>query len=119
LKDRLTRRLKTLFGTIETEAPRFKSCRCHRFTDRGAMTFSPVGELLPGTRAPELERTHAEIGARTSFREGAAILERLLPVSPVSHVTIRESLHSAAGGSRRTKRRSCLWRSTSVKGKSS
>jgi hypothetical protein len=60
------------------------------------MTFSPVGELLPGRCTPELERMHAEIGARTSFREGAAILERLLPVSPVSHVTIREKLHSAA-----------------------
>jgi hypothetical protein len=96
LKDRRTRRLKTPFGTIEIDAPRFKSCRCRRFTDHGAMTFSPVGELLPGICTPELEQTHAEIGARTSFRGGAAILERLLPVSPVSHVTIREKLHSAA-----------------------
>jgi len=28
LKDRRTRRLQTLFGTVEVEASRFKACRC-------------------------------------------------------------------------------------------
>src|SRR4051794_29947523 len=28
LKDRRTRRLQTLFGTLEVEAPRFRVCRC-------------------------------------------------------------------------------------------
>ncbi len=28
LKDRRTRRLQTLFGTVEVEAPRFKLCPC-------------------------------------------------------------------------------------------
>ena len=28
LKDRRMRRLQTLFGTVEVEAPRFKVCRC-------------------------------------------------------------------------------------------
>jgi len=28
LKDRRTRRLQTLFGTVEVEAPRFTVCRC-------------------------------------------------------------------------------------------
>ena len=28
LKERRTRRLQTLFGTVEVEAPRFKVCRC-------------------------------------------------------------------------------------------
>ena len=30
LKDRRTRRLQTLFGTVEVEAPRFKACRCRQ-----------------------------------------------------------------------------------------
>ena len=30
LKDRRTRRLQTLFGTVEVEAPRFKVCRCRQ-----------------------------------------------------------------------------------------
>ncbi len=34
LKDRRTRRLQTLFGTVEVEAPRFKACRC-RHVDGG------------------------------------------------------------------------------------
>src|SRR3954454_5418430 len=28
LKDRRTRRVQTLFGTVEVEAPRFRVCRC-------------------------------------------------------------------------------------------
>jgi len=32
LKDRRTRRLQTLFGTVELEAPRFKLCRCRLTT---------------------------------------------------------------------------------------
>jgi len=30
LKDRRKRRLQTLFGTVEVEAPRFKVCRCRQ-----------------------------------------------------------------------------------------
>ena len=30
LHDRRTRRLQTLFGTVEVEAPRFKACRCRQ-----------------------------------------------------------------------------------------
>ena len=32
LKERRTRRLQTLFGTVEVAAPRFKVCRCRRST---------------------------------------------------------------------------------------
>ena len=59
-------------------------------------TFSPVSELFPGRCTPELERIQAEVGARTSFREGARILETLLPASPAGHVSVRNRLHSIA-----------------------
>ena len=56
LKDRRTRRLQTLFGTVEVEAPRFKVCRRRRAAHLAEMTFSPVCALLAGRCTPQLER---------------------------------------------------------------
>ena len=75
LKDRRTRRLQTLFGTVEVEAPRFKLCRCHPSAPMvEAKTVSPVCALLTARCTPEMERVQAELGARTSFRDAARIL---------------------------------------------
>jgi len=79
LKDRRTRRLQTLFGTVEVEAPRFKVCGCRRATSLAEVTVSPVGALLTARCTPELERVQAELGARTSFRDGVRILKLCCP----------------------------------------
>jgi len=84
LKDRRTRQLQMLFGTVEVEAPRFKVCGCRRATSLAEVTVSPVGALLTARCTPELERVQAELGARTSFREAARILGTLLPASPAN-----------------------------------
>jgi len=68
LKDRRTRRLQTLFGTVEVEGPRFKVCRCRLTTPLAEVTVSPVCALLTARCTPELERVQAELGARSSFR---------------------------------------------------
>jgi hypothetical protein len=96
LKDRRTRRLQTLFGTVEVEAPRFKLCRCRVTTPLAGVTVSPVCALLTARCTPELERVQAELGARTSFRDGARILEALLPVSPANHESLRTRTHAVA-----------------------
>ena len=97
LKDRRTRRLQTLFGTVEVEAPRFKLCGCRQPAPMAeAATFSPVCALLTARCRPELERVQAELGARTSFREGVRILEALLPVSPANHECLRARTHAVA-----------------------
>ena len=96
VQNRRQRRLQTLFGTVDVEAPRYRICRCHLPPCVDEVTFSPVSELFPGRCTPELERIQAEVGARTSFREGARILETLLPASPTSHVSVRNRLHSIA-----------------------
>jgi len=97
LKDRRTRRLQTLFGTVEVEAPRFKVCRCRQPAPMAeAATVSPVCALLTARCTPELERVQAELGARTSFRDGARILEALLPVSPANHESLRTRTHAVA-----------------------
>ena len=97
LKDRRTRRLQTLFGTVEVEAPRFKVCRCRQpMPTARTVLFSPVCALLTARCTPELERVQAELGARTSFRDGARILESLLPVSPTNHESLRTRTHAVA-----------------------
>ena len=97
LKEPHTRRLQTLFGTVEVEAPRFKLCRCRPSAPVAeASTLSPVCALLTARCTPELERVQAELGARTSFRDGARILEALLPVSPVNHESLRIRTHAVA-----------------------
>ena len=97
LKDRRTRRLQTLFGTVEVEAPRFKVCRCRQSAPVAeAATFSPVCALLTARCTPELGRVQAELGARTSFRDGARILEALLPVSPANQESLRTRTHAVA-----------------------
>jgi len=96
LKDRRTRRLQTLFGMVEVEAPRFKVCRCRLTTPLAEVTVSPVCALLTARCSPELEQVQAELGARTSFRDGARILEALLPVSPANHESLRSRTHVVA-----------------------
>jgi len=97
LKDRRTRRLQTLFGTVEVEAPRFKVCRCRLTTAMaGGVLFSPVCALLTARCTPELERVQAELGARTSFRDAARILDTLLPASPANQEGVRTRTHAVA-----------------------
>ena len=96
LKERRTRRLQTLFGTVEVEAPRFKVCRCRQPVPMAEVTVSPVCALLTARCTPVLERVQAELGARTSFRDGVRILEALLPVSPVNHESLRTRTHAVA-----------------------
>jgi len=61
-----------------------------------ARTVSPVCTLLAARCTPELERVQAELGARTSFRDGVRILERLLPVFPTNHESLRARTHALA-----------------------
>jgi len=58
--------------------------------------FSPVCALLSARGTPELERVQAELGARTSFRDAARILDTLLPSSPASQESVRNRAHAVA-----------------------
>jgi len=59
-------------------------------------TVSPVCALLTARCTPELERVQAELGARTSFRDGVRILETLLPASPANHESLRSRTYAVA-----------------------
>ena len=94
---RIQRSRWTGLRTVEVGAPRFKVCRCRLMTPMArAALFSPVSRLLTARCTPELERVQAELGARTSFRDGARILASLLPVSPANHESLRARTHAFA-----------------------
>jgi hypothetical protein len=61
LEDRRTRRLQTLFGTVEVEAPRSRLCRCRPTTPMAEVAFSPVCALLTARCTPGLEQVQAEL----------------------------------------------------------
>jgi hypothetical protein len=88
LKDTRTRRLNSLFGTIEVPAPRFKPCPC-AVTARS--TLCPASELMPDRCTPEYERTWATMEAWLPYRRARRFLSEFFPLGAQLpwHETIR------------------------------
>src|SRR3984885_6752926 len=72
LRDRRTRKIQTLFGTVTVDAPRISACPCgsQGFVD---VSWSSLTDLLPDRCTPELRRLQAELSARHSYREAARL----------------------------------------------
>jgi hypothetical protein len=83
LKDVRTRRLLSLFGTVEVQAPRFLPCRCAVTCHR---TLSPVAEILPDRCTPEYERLVAKMGSLLPYRRARTLLAEFLPLADVPAV---------------------------------
>jgi hypothetical protein len=96
LRDRRTRKVQTLFGTITVDAPRIRVCSCRAGSGFVDVSQSPLAELLPDRCTPELCRLQAELSARHSYRESARLLETLLPCGSVNHATMRNRTHRTA-----------------------
>jgi hypothetical protein len=83
LKDLRSRRLVSLFGTEETRALRFTTCRravtCRR-------TLSPVAEIMPDRCTPEYERVVAKMGALLPYRRARTLLAEFLPLGDLQTV---------------------------------
>jgi len=50
--------------------------------------ISPLSSFFPDRATPELQRLHAELGARYSFREAARLMQSFLPCHPPHHMTV-------------------------------
>lgn len=96
IRDRRTRTLQTLFGTVRVAAPRIRLCACVHKEPFEEVSFSPLADLLPDRCTPELRRLQAELGVRHPFREAARLLATFLPCSPPSHANVRNRLHRVA-----------------------
>ena len=77
LKDQRSRRLVSLFGTVEVRAPRFTPCRCAVTCRR---TLNPIAEIMPDRCTPEHERTIAKMGSLLPYRRARTLLAELLPL---------------------------------------
>jgi transposase len=77
IKDKRSRRLLSLFGTVNVSAPRFEPCRC-AVTRR--QTLSPVSEIMPDRCTPEYERVVARMGASLPYCRARTLLSEFLPL---------------------------------------
>jgi hypothetical protein len=95
VKDTRTRRLLSLFGTVEVRAPRFAPCRCAVTCRR---TLSPVTELMPDRCTPEYERVVAKMGALLPYRRARTLLSEFLPLAdiPAVETTRQRTMHVGA-----------------------
>jgi hypothetical protein len=83
IKDKRSRRLLSLFGTVNVPAPRFEPCRC-AVTRR--QTLSPVSEIMPDRCTPEYERVVAKMGASLPYRRARTLLSEFLPLDDIPSV---------------------------------
>lgn len=89
VKDYTTRRLRTVFGTVEVRNPRWLLCRdCHPGMDAA---FAPLKEICPDRATPELMELTARLGSMMPYRQAATMLAQFLPVEPTeTHATVRK-----------------------------
>ncbi|WP_054007435.1 ISKra4 family transposase [Cypionkella psychrotolerans] len=93
IHDYRTRVLDTTFGRVRVEAARLRRCSCD--VKSAAMPGGPISPLayfFPDRATPELQRFHAELGSRHSFREAARLMKSFLPCHPPHHATVRARL---------------------------
>ena len=95
-RDRRTRAVQTLFGTVVVDAPRLGVCPCQNSFGSNDVSISPLARLLPDRCTPELRRVQAELGARHSRREAARLPSTLPPCTPPKHATIRNRTRRTA-----------------------
>ena len=87
LKDQRSRRLVSLFGTVDVRAPRFTLCRCAVTCRR---TLDPIAEIMPDRCTPEHERTIAKMGS--PYRRARTLPAELLPLGkPQAVETTRQT----------------------------
>jgi len=86
--------LRTLFGTLRLESPRFRACPC---AAAGPATVSPVAALLPERTTPELLLWEARYAALTSYGAAAALLSDAFPLGRTLQATaVRQQVERTA-----------------------
>ena len=86
--------LRTLFGTIDIDSPRWLRCPCH---SAETASFSPLATTLAQHTTPELVYLQARFAAVMSYAQAGALLGEVLPLGRTLHPSvIRAQLHQVA-----------------------
>jgi hypothetical protein len=82
VKDYTTRRIRTVFGTVEVRNPRWMLCH---------LAFAPLSEICPDRATPELMELTARLGSMMPYRQAASMMAEFLPIEPTeTHATVRK-----------------------------
>jgi len=86
--------MRTLFGTLRVDSPRWWHCGC---LPRVVRTFSPLAAILPERITPELSYLQARFAGLVSYGVSAAMLGEILPLGRVLHAsTVRRAVQATA-----------------------
>ena len=86
--------LRTVFGDVSVESPRFYHCVC---AQEKAQTFSPLTELLPDHVAPELLWLETKWASLVSYGVTVDLLKDVLPIgAALKPETVRRHLERVA-----------------------
>jgi hypothetical protein len=86
--------LRTLFGTLGVNSPRWLSCPCH---SAASTSFSPLATTLAEHTTPELVYLQARFAAVMSYAQAGALLGEVLPLGRTLHPSgVRAQLHQVA-----------------------
>ena len=93
-KDARTITLRTVFGRLRLQSPRWHHCPCRLHSTK---TFSPLPEILPERSTPELLYLESKFAGLVSYGISARLLGELLPLGRRLHATtIRRHAHKTA-----------------------
>ena len=76
--------MRTLFGTLRLDSPRWWACPC---APRSARTFSPLAAVLRERTTPELSYLQARFAGLVSYGLSADMLSEILPLGRALHAT--------------------------------
>ncbi len=86
--------LRTLFGTLDVDSPRWISCPCH---SAASTSFSPLATTLAEHTTPELVYLQARFAAVMSYAQAGTLLGEVLPLGRTLHPSgVRAQLHQLA-----------------------
>jgi hypothetical protein len=84
--------MRTLFGKVELDSPRFYTCSCQ---DTQGQSFSPLAELLNERSTPELLYIQTKWAALMSYGLTVDLLSDILPME-ISQTSLRRQLSRLA-----------------------
>ena len=86
--------MRTLFGRLGLDSPRWWHCGC---SPRAARTFSPLASILPERTTPELSSLQARFAGLVCYGLSADLLGELLPLGRTLHAnTVRRQVQATA-----------------------